>query len=111
VIVGREILKELDILMSFKNETIEWDDVIIPMKPDTAKIEEHFHIADSFQNDDASKRIKRILHAEYKTADLRNIFTDRTHLSTNEKHDLHVILNKHKTLFDGSLGTWKNEQY
>jgi hypothetical protein len=34
MIVGREILKELCFLLNFKDETIEWDYVNIPMKPE-----------------------------------------------------------------------------
>jgi hypothetical protein len=42
MIEGREILKELGILLHFKDEAIEWDDVFIPMNPESAKIEKHF---------------------------------------------------------------------
>jgi hypothetical protein len=42
---------------------------------------------------------------------MQKIVTDSTHLSPDEQQALHTHLNKHKTLFDGSLGTWKNEQY
>jgi predicted aspartyl protease len=48
MIVGRDILKELGILFNFKDETIKWVEVVIPMKPETAKVEKHFHIANTF---------------------------------------------------------------
>ena len=31
-ILGREILQEMDIVLNFKNETMKWDDSIVPMK-------------------------------------------------------------------------------
>jgi hypothetical protein len=111
MILGREILKELCILLYFEDESIEWDEVIIPMKHETDKVEKHFHLADSIQVDDATEHIKRILDAKYDPADLQKIVTDCTHLSPDEQQALHTLLNKHKILLDGSLGTWKNEQY
>jgi hypothetical protein len=38
MIVGSKILKELGILLNFKDETIERDKIVIPMKPETAKV-------------------------------------------------------------------------
>jgi hypothetical protein len=76
----------------------------------SAKVENHFHIADSIQIDDATKRSKQSLDAKYKHADLQNIVPDIIHLFINEQHTLHAILNKHKSLFDNSSGSWKNEQ-
>jgi hypothetical protein len=81
------------------------------MIPESAQVEKHFYIADSIQVDDATDRIKRILVAKYEPTDLQKIVTDSTHLSPDEQQSLHTLLNKHKTLFDSSLGTWKNEQY
>ena len=61
MIIGREILKELGILLNFKDETIEWDEVIIPMKPEDAMPESSFAIKDSSAFDDATERIKKYL--------------------------------------------------
>jgi predicted protein tyrosine phosphatase len=41
MIVGREIPKELGILLNFKDETIEWDDVIFSMKPASVKVDKN----------------------------------------------------------------------
>jgi hypothetical protein len=49
-----------------------------------------------------------MLDAKYEPADLQKTVSDSNQLSTQQA--LHVILNKQKTLFDGSLGTRKNEQ-
>jgi predicted aspartyl protease len=110
MIIGREILKELGILLNFKDETIEWDGVIIPMKPEEATPENSFAIKDSATLDDATERMKKILDAKYEAADINNIVTSCTHLSQQEQCLLKV-LTKYKSLFDGSLGTWKDEEY
>jgi hypothetical protein len=91
--VGRELQIEIGVLLNFKDETIERDEDVIPMKPETAKVEKHFHIVDSSQVDDATERIKRILNAKYEPADLQKIVTDRTHLSPDEQQALHTLLN------------------
>jgi hypothetical protein len=78
------------------------------MKPEIAKKERHFHIADSIQIHYATERIKHILDVKYKPADLQKIVTDSINLSANEQQALRIIWNKHKILFDGSLGTWNN---
>jgi hypothetical protein len=64
------------------------------MKPEPAKVEKHFHIADSIQVDDATELIKRILYTQYKPADLQKIVTDSTHLSPDEQQAIHTLLEK-----------------
>jgi RNase H-like domain found in reverse transcriptase/Reverse transcriptase (RNA-dependent DNA polymerase)/Integrase zinc binding domain len=111
MIVGREILKELGITLNFKEETVEWDEVVIPMKPENAIPEKHFAIADSASLDDATERIKSILDAKYEPADLNKIVKECIHLSKKEQSELFYLLKKYSCLFDGSLGTWKDEEY
>ena len=111
VIVGREILKELGITLCFKNETIEWDEVIIPMKSEDATPERNFAIADSATIDEATERLKTILDAKYQAADISQIAANSSHLSHDEQTSLFKSLQKYKNLFDGTLGTWNDEEY
>jgi hypothetical protein len=98
MIAVREIVIELGII-NLKEETLDWDDVIIPMKPETANLEKHFHIATSIQIDDATNCIKRIFDSKYKPAYPHKIVLDSIHLLLNEQQALHVVLNK--TQFGG----------
>ena len=55
--------------------------------------------------------MKQILDATYKKVELHQIVSECTHLSKTERKQLHVVLKEYETLFDGTLGYWKNEQY
>ena len=81
------------------------------MKPEDAMPENSFAIKDSSALDDATERIKKILDAKYEAADISKIVTNCTHLSQEEQSGLHKVLTKYSSLFDGSLGTWKDEEY
>ena len=65
------------------------------------------HLAD----DTASRRVKRILDAKYKPADLRSVVDKCTHLKLEEREMLFKLLNKYKDLFDGTLGRWNLGTY
>ena len=57
----------------------------------------------------AVERIKNILDAKYEAADLDQIVAESVHLNSYEQQKLLQLLNKYKSLFDGTLGLWKNE--
>ena len=61
MIIGRDLLSELGITLNFKENSIQWDDIEIPMKPEDATAKKHFHVADSPTLDDATECIKLIL--------------------------------------------------
>ena len=111
MILGRDVLKELGIDIKFSTETIEWDGVSIPMKSMDAEAETDFTIQDSTAVQDATSRIKQILEAKYEAADLRKITSECTHLDKQEQEKLLELLEKYKSLFDGTLGEWKGEKY
>jgi hypothetical protein len=59
---------------------------------------------------DATKRVTRILDANYQKADLQSIVTDKCkHLSANQQKKLLQLLKKYELLFDGTLGDWKTK--
>jgi hypothetical protein len=80
------------------------------MKPEDAMPENSFAIKDSSALDDATKR-KKMLDAKYEAVDISKIVTNCTHLSQEEQSGLHKVLTNDSSLFDGSLGTWKDEEY
>ena len=110
MIIGRDLLSEIGITLNFKEHSIQWDDIEIPMKPANAT-KTHFHIADSPTLDDATERIKHILDAKYEAANLNAIADSCTHLSIDEQRQLLALLEKYNLLFDGSLGTWTGDPY
>lgn len=111
IIIGRDILRQLGIILNFNQDTIDWDDAIIPMKSEEATMEESFFVPDSSSLDEASQRIKNILDAKYDAADLNLIVNKCSHLTSFQKKDLFKLLTKYHSLFDGTLGKWKGEPY
>ena len=66
----------------------------------------HFH-----ETKDATSRLKQILDAKYKKADLDAVCEECTNLSGRQRDMLKRVLEKHETLFDGTLGHWRGETY
>ena len=67
----RNLLRELGIQLDFQNNFIGWKDINLPMKPIDCKMTTHFTIQDSNKRRNATKRIKKILDANYKKANLK----------------------------------------
>ncbi len=111
MIVGRDLLRELGIVLDFQNETIGWEGASIPMKPHDSTVEDSFHVQDGARIAEATERMKKILDAKYEPANLEKIVEDSTHLTKDEQQRLYRLLNKYKTLFDGTLGKWADEEY
>jgi hypothetical protein len=111
MIVGNDLLEYLKIDLKYSTSTMTWDSVEIPMKSRDATLENSYYIHDSPCLEEAAERIKRILDAKYEPANLEEIVANHDHLSDEEKEGLYSLLKKYESLFDGSLGTWKGEDY
>ena len=68
VIFGRDLLWELGIQIDFKNNFIQWQDINIPMTPLNYRISIHVTIQDSKNIRSATKKIEKILSANYEKA-------------------------------------------
>jgi hypothetical protein len=98
-IIGRHILRQLGVIINFRQDTIAWDDAVIPMKAEGAKLE------------DATQPIKQMLDAKYDAAELNQKVNKCLHLISVQKKDLFQLLNKNSTLFEGTLDKWNCEPY
>ena len=56
----------------------------------------------------ASIHLKKTLDAKCEPVDLNEVCK---HLTEDERYQLHDLLCKDEYLFNGTLGTWKNEPY
>ena len=92
----------------FETDEVQWRDLSIPMKPINCT-NESFFVQDSEIAEEAVERIKNILDAMYEVADLEQIVAESVHLDNNEQQRLPQLLSKYKSLFDRTLGLWKNE--
>jgi hypothetical protein len=111
MIIGNDLLEHLKIDLKYSTSTIVWDSAEIPMKSRDATIYDSYHIQDTPCLEEAAERIKRILDAKYEPANLDEIAASCTHLTEEQQTDLKTLLEKYKSLFDGTLGNWKGEDY
>lgn len=109
MIIGRDILQDLGIDLSFSQKQIEWDESQIPFKDADATFDEAYFIPDGLE--EAAERMKRILDAKYEPADLRKVVDESDYLKDEEKDKLYSLFKKYEHLFDGTLGTWRDEPY
>ena len=59
----------------------------------------------------ATKRVIKILDAQYAAADLRQVSLKATHLNTQQRESLYQLLIKYQDIFDDSLGDGELNQW
>jgi len=120
MIIGRDLMSELGITLNFGDFTMTWDDSTISMKEPESLSDILSPVNDFFWYEDlgetealqeASARLKKILDAKYKPADLDELVRQCEHLDRDQQQQLLTLLYKYEALFDGTLGTWRNEPY
>eukprot|EP00957_Ditylum_brightwellii_P086909 6614990-Ditylum_brightwellii.AAC.1 len=90
MILGRDILKNLGIVLNHATETISWDDASIPIKAASVQPAESFHVENPEGVDDmvggiAGDRYKTILEAKYEKAGLKKEVEDNCpHLKSSQ---------------------------
>ena len=72
---------------------------------------QHFVIRDSKRVHSETKRIKKILDASYKKANLKDIVEALTYLDKTKQDKLFSFLKKYENMFDGTLGTYTGSDY
>ena len=111
MIIGRDLLQELNIDILFSQDAISWEGVTVPMKSIDATLEDSFYINDSPAVDEATARMKQILDAKYEPANLDQIVAECVNLNDEQKQSLRDLLEEYKHLFDGTLGHWSGDDY
>ena len=111
MILGRDVLSDLGIKFDFADNTLEWDNVVIPMKDGDAPFEETFNVQEPEVIINSTDSLKGILEAKYEKADLEEITSKMDYLAPSERKTLLNLLQQHRTLFDGSLGKWRMGAY
>ena len=119
MILGSDIMSELRITLNFKDQTMTWDDSTINMKDPESLLDLLDPVNDFFWSNDhyetqalqeASAHLQKILDVKHALADLDTVIQACRHLTEDEICQLHALLHKYEHLFDGTLGTWNNEQ-
>ena len=119
IILGVKTMKEYGIILDFKDKMITVDEIKLPMRninylQGSSTIRalklNHSLAMEPQSTQDATKRVTRILDANYQKADLQSIVTDKCkHLSADQQKKLLQLLTKYESLFDGTLGDRKTK--
>jgi len=88
---------------------ITWDEISVPTRTIAEIKQDGYFIKDSETIAKAIARTKRILDAHYEAADLDEIVASCSILTTEQKQQLNKLLEEFKELFDGTLGSWKDQ--
>jgi len=114
LIIGTETMSKLGIVLDFKFQMIEIDQIDLPMRKLSELQSKPKKSFQTFTNSyeptstaELTKRTVRILDAKYEKADLPAIVEKCDHLTKYEKEKLLQLLRKYECLFDGTLGEWK----
>ena len=81
LIFGRDLLRELNIVLNFSNNTVECNNIHINMKPRHCTPETNFTIQESKSVQNATTHMKKILDAKYEKADLKKIVKQLKYLN------------------------------
>ena len=111
LILGRDTMTELGITLNFANNTTHWQENNIPMKPINCDVKTHYAIRDSTRVQSETKRIKKILDANYQKANLPKIVKDLIYLNAIKQNKLLQLLRKYEQMFDGTLGNYTGSKY
>jgi hypothetical protein len=117
VILGRDILLNLNMNISFENRNVSWEGIEIPMR-DYNKIRNYKFNKMEFKafiqerdepvvTQEATDRILKILDSNYHKANLKSVVQNAKHLNNKERDLLYKLLTKYEDIFDGTLGEWK----
>ena len=112
MIIGRYLIISLGIDIDGSDMTIHWNDSAIPWRDIDFTRNDLFALTqyNALLNSE-TKRMKSILDARYKKADLESIAETSTHLGTQGRNELHTLLKKYESLFDSNIGTWNGKPY
>ena len=81
------------------------------MKPLNCTAKESFVIKESCPVQNATKRIKQILDAEYNNINPKMIIMSLNYLKVKLENSLLELLQKYKNMFDGTLGKYTGSDY
>jgi hypothetical protein len=115
MIIGRDLMKELGLIIDFSKMAVVWEGISIPMRDyhklgKLNKMELNAVIQRSHEpiaTQEATERMVKILDSNYKKADLAKVVAGTTHLDKGQREKLYRLLKEYEDLFDGSLGTWQ----
>ena len=88
IIIGQDLLHELEIDIKFSTKSMCWNDVEVDMKPPTCTKEDSFHVEEELFVNNETDRIAKILDAKYQPADLTELTANISNLMVKQQKQL-----------------------
>ena len=114
MIIGNDLMKELQIDICYSTNEIKWESASIPMRDKDISVEDIFITSQDLESAATlsdTARLHKILDAKYEKISAKDVVNLNPHLSTDEAKLLESLILKYEFLFDGTLGTWKTNPY
>ena len=119
MIIGRDMMIELKINLTFDKQKVIWEGIEIPMRDfnrlrrwNLSKYEVKAIIQEMKEpivTKRATERMIKILDSKYEKADVKQVIDGAMHLNEREKSLLYKLLTNYLDVFDGTLGAWKTD--
>ena len=115
MIIGRDLLHELNMDFLFSSGLMVWDNASTPMvspeQMDALYVEEFEQELQALHDPitTEAERIQSILDTKYSPANLDKMISENQLLDSEQKSELLKLLKKFEHLFDGTLGHWKTD--
>ena len=121
IIFGADFLDKCGFQLDYDTNQVKWMECDIPLRDAKDFFAHSFysslftpldmdHEDEVLGPDIVDSYATRILDAKYEQADIHEVAFRQQHLSFDQRRDLFSILNKHKKLFDGSLGVYPHKK-
>lgn len=114
MIIGNDLMKELQIDICYSTNKIKWDSASIPMRDKDISVEDMFITSQELESAATlsdTARLHKILDAKYEKLLAKDVINLNPHLTPEEAQLLESLISKYEFLFDGTLGTWKTKPY
>ena len=122
IIFGADFLTKIGMKIDYANKSMDWFENSIAMRePFNLKKEDYLQMADSLeiQADDEffgddyldSYLAAPIMDAKYEKLDIDATIANQKHLTDSQRADLKKLFEKHKKLFDGTLGVYPHKKF
>jgi hypothetical protein len=121
IILGSKFLSKTGIKLNYANETMDWFDTILPLRPtgvglkaeDLDVMVDAFHsqVENELGEDWLENFATAMLDAKYEFIDIRQVIDQQSHLNMHGKADLlEVLAKKHQKMFHGTLGVYPHKK-
>ena len=111
MIIGMDLIHELGLIIDFNKNSIIWEETEVPMKA-RGFLQDHNNINQLYEMavepsvlQEAEQRQTTILDADYSAVDIVQLISTYDHLNVEQRTLLCDLFFKHRTLFQGGLGT------